>query len=272
MALSYWSFKKYDHLFDDELVHDVIALIEKRRRGMADWIKENDPLENCPSCNSVNIRYEWDYRMCHDCGWAEKYKVPIKGGKTSSRKFESMIKELFASRMGQQKREDKISPADIKYIPIDLTDFDTGEYSDSQVKFLNSRFKEILDIPHVEFSKKDLTIVHFLVLQELKLKELYRLEAVDNNTFTNKDFSKIKKDELTLYTKLEKKLDNIVQEQKKSDDELSILKQIDREFEDKTIEDLIQEQEEKKEHREKKIEESIQRRKETGNKVGNFNE
>jgi len=34
----------------------------------------------CPRCNSENIKYEYGWKICHDCGWVEeKYYIDKEG-------------------------------------------------------------------------------------------------------------------------------------------------------------------------------------------------
>ena len=206
--------------------------------------------------------FEWNKISCFDCGWFEDYKVPYdnKKGDTRGRKLSSYIKQIFGLRMAEEKKKNKISKSDLKHIPIELDDFDTGEYTEEQAKFLKNRYEEIIDTPHVEFDEKDKSIIHFLVMQELKVKKLYRKEAMEEKKTFDSSFSKLKKDEINVLKKLEDKVDAVVEEQKSSQQEMSLLEEVEREFDDGSIQDLIDTFEERRKAREEKVKRSQKRK------------
>lgn len=268
MAITKWKLNKYEGLFNDELIQESIEELGNTRQKLADWIKENKGREACPVCNNRNIRYSYNKITCNDCGWHKKIKVPYKGKVSLSRNLTSIIKQRFGRKIANKKTKEKINENDTKHMPIDLYSFDTGEYTDQQKDYLNNRFKEILETKDVEFNKKDIAIVHYLVLQEMKVKDLFRKEAVNSSKALNKDFASIKKDELKLYSTLKDDLEEIIERQKTSEKELSVYEKVNNEFESNDIQGMISELEEKRKEEYQEIEKSQERREKI--KAGNY--
>ena len=271
MAMTYWTYKKYDYLVDDKVIERTANLLDRRRLDFVDWIKENEPLEECPICSSTQIRYEWNSRICYRCGYNEDIDVPLgSGGKTASRSFDLVFKEVFGSVMGVEKnKERKVNKGDLKNIPYDFERFNSAEYTEQQQEFLIQRFKEIVETENVHFTEADMSTIHFLVIQELKVKDLYRLEAYQDNVKSGKDFSKefsmVKKRELGIYKDLQKEVKKIIDKQSKSQEENSMLSYLNNEVNNKGLRGILDEYLERVEERQEKLLESIQRRKETGN-------
>lgn len=262
MALTQYTFKRHEELMDDELIQEALESLSKTRIKLANFIEENHPKQSCPVCGRTNIRYEWDRRLCNDCGWHEKIDVPHKGSMSISRKLESLIKQAFGRKLAQAKKADSMKVSELKHVPVDLESFETGEYTDEQVEYLNERFKDILDTPHMKFDKKDIATIHFLVLQELKIKELYRREAIDNSSALDKDFTQIKKNELSLYNDLKDDVKEIIEKKKSSESELSLFDKINKQFDSEGIEELLESFEKERQKRQERIEKSKERRKE----------
>lgn len=260
MAITKWKLNKYEGLFDDELIQESIEELNTIREKLADWIKENKGRRACPVCKNKNIRYSWDRLSCNDCGWFEDIKVPYKGEISLSRNLTSIIKQQFGRKIANKKTREKINENDTKHLPIDLYSFDTGEYTDQQKDYLTSRFNEILNTKDVNFSKKDIAIVHYLVLQEMKIKDLFRKEAISNTKALDKDFAKIKKDEISLYENLKRDLEEIIDKQKTSEKELSVYDKVNNEFDSKSIDDMILEIEERRREEREDLEKSNKRR------------
>ena len=261
MALTKSTFDRYSELFDDELVKNAFDELDEIRANLREWVQENKPLKECPVCGNSNIRSEWNKRVCNDCGWYEDIDVPVTGGKEVTKEFYSILKKKFGFKLGKFKNDNKIKPNEIKYIPMDLVQFDTGEYTDTQIEFLENRFKDIMEDEEVEFSKRDLPTVHFLVLQELKLKELYRRDAITSNNSLDKDFTQIKKNELSVYNDLKDDINEIIESQRTSDKDKSLNEQISSVFQDEDIEDILDRYGEKQKYRKEKLEKSERRRK-----------
>lgn len=260
MAITKWKLDKYEGLFNDELIQNAMEELSDTREKLADWIEENKGRKACPVCKNRNIRYSWNKVSCNDCGWHEQIDVPYKGKVPSSRNLTSVIKQRFGREIANKKTREKISESDTKHMPIDLYSFDTGEYTDQQKEYLTDRFNEILETKDVDFTKKDISIVHYLVLQEMKVKDLFRKEAVNNSRALDKDFARIKKDEISLYESLKKDLEEIIDKQKTSEKELSVYDKVNNEFADSGIDEMIKEIEEKRKEEQEKLEKSQDRR------------
>ena len=258
-GLSYFSFKRYEYLFDDDLFQDVIDSLDYAREDLVEWYRENDSDRvTCPVCGTKNIRYEWNTVCCNNCGWYKEEHVPHSqsSGVTNNRDLYTIFKTKFGNRLYQEKQSEKIDEEDLDFLPIELEDFDTGEYTEEQVKFLRKRFNDFLSLDDVEFSETDLTMIHYLILQELKVKKLYRIEAVEGKT--DGDFALTKKRELDVLKSLKNEVKEIVNEQQKDEEESAYLEDIDK----IDLNQLEKEYEEEKKERKSKIKESERRRKE----------
>lgn len=260
MALSYFKYKQYEHLFDDDLVEESLDAISEVKEKMSDYMAENHTRKICPVCNGRNIRYSWNQVICNDCGWGEDIDIPYKAVGLPQ-KLTSTIKQRFGLRIAKEKNAEDISEKDTNKLPIDLMAFDTGEYSDQEQKYLEKRLGEILNTDDVHFTEKDMAIVHFLVLQELKIKDLYRKEAVSKSRALDKDFTNIKKSELSVYGDLKDDLEEIIERQRTDEKELSVYSKVNEDFDKQSIKDMIQEIEQSRTQEREAIEESDERRK-----------
>lgn len=260
IALTYYTFKRQENLLDDELLQQALSELEQTREKLKDWIEENEPRTSCAVCGRTNLRYEWDRRVCNDCGAYEDIDVPHKGKAKVPRKLFAIMKTVFGRRLAQAKNEETMSESDLKHVPIELDNFDTGEYTKEQVKYLNTRFKEILETSDIEFSKKDLANIHFLILQELKIKGLYRKEAIKGGSKVDKEFTNVKHKELKIYNDLKDDINEIIENKKTSETELAVYDKVRAELKDKDMSDLVEEFEQRREQRQEKISESEERR------------
>lgn len=180
IAFSAWKYKKYeDEVMNDELIKDALELLEKRYKKMADWLKENDPLDICPNCDSSEVRYEHDKVVCEQCGHEVLKEVPYpaQGGTVASRKIESVIKEIFSSRMREQRLSEEPPAEALASMPFSIGEFDTGEYTPEQVKYLKQRFNTLIEENNIA-NEVDKFYVRSLVVRELKLMMLERQDAV----------------------------------------------------------------------------------------------
>ena len=262
IALTFTKFKQYEDLLNDDLVAQALKELRVNRKKVTEYKIKYDPIRKCEVCGFRNMIHTFNAAYCNDCGWRTTYKVPYKGKASISRNLNSIIRQIFGRKIGNEVAKEKINLTDLESIPVDLNKFDTGEYTREQVLYLNDRFEELLNIEHVEFTDKDKATIHFLILQELKVKNLYRLEALTKTKKLDKDFTKIKKSELSLYHDLKEKVDEIINEQKKSDKEMSLYDKIANEMNNKNLDDLINEYQEDIQEVNKQIEESTNRRQE----------
>ncbi|MFW6310808.1 MAG: hypothetical protein ACOC1K_01080 [Nanoarchaeota archaeon] len=260
MGLNAFTYFKYEDLLDDELVKTAIEKLRERRERLVQWQKDNDPLEECPECGSEDIQYKWNKRICNNCGYEEDYHVPTgKGGITASRKLESVIKEFFGNRMAVRKRKQKPNKSDLKHLPISIDKFDTGEYTESEMKFLVKRFEDYVDSlgtiePNDEF------MIHSLVLQELKIKKLFRQEALNPDEVDSLD----KKRELDVYNNLAKELKS-TKATREGDETKDVIQEVISDFkDDEEIDKLMEEHKKEKEERNKKLKE-IEKEKDVNN-------
>lgn len=225
-------------MIDDDLINDALDQLSTTRERMADYLKENHSRKGCPVCKRKNIRYEYTGVTCNDCGWHKDIEIEYKD-LSLTRKLSSILKQKFGQEIGREKATERLTTKSIKDLPIELERFDSGEYTPIQVDYLNMRFSEIINTKDVDFTKKDYATIHFLVLQEMKIKDLYRQEAISNTKATDRDFTNIKKNEIGLYNDLKSDLEKIIESQKTNDDELSVYDKINSEFKDETIDDMI---------------------------------
>ncbi|MFP4017683.1 MAG: hypothetical protein ACOC5T_01205 [Elusimicrobiota bacterium] len=200
MAITYFKFKKYEHLVDDELFGEALALLDKRRKKMANWIKENDP--KCASCGiEEKMEYEWNEKKCNECGYVEEYTVPppAKGGLTLSRKLPQIMKELFGNRIRAEKQREEPSEQDLRELEFTLDDFSDFEYTEAERKFLLRRYNQLLD-EIGRGNQVDRFAIHQLAKQELKLMGMERKDKFKGIKSTDK------KREIDIYDKLVKNL------------------------------------------------------------------
>lgn len=259
MALSNLTYNCYKDLMDDELIRKAVERLKKRRATIVEWQKESDPLEECPNCEGENIKYKWDRRICKDCGYEEDYSAPTKQkGVPNSLKLESIIKEVFGIKLANKRKEEKVKPKEISKLPISLTEFDTGEYTNEEVKFLVERYKSYIDNIG-ELEPNDEFMIHSLVLQELNIKKLYRLEAVDSESVKSSD----KKKEMKVYRDMAQELES-TKASRKGDEKRDVISGIVDEFEDESIEEYLEEFKNERKERKEKLEE-IEENKEVDN-------
>ncbi|MFW6377198.1 MAG: hypothetical protein ACOCZ5_00995 [bacterium] len=261
MALSYYDFREFEDLLDDEMIDQAIYRLKERRKDFANWIKDNDPLQSCPECGSENAGYEWNKRLCKDCGYKEDYQVPMphEGGKSASRELYQIIKELFGSKMGQERHKHKPKKKDLKNMPIHLSDFNTGEYTNSQIEFLEKRYKQYENSigtlePNDEF------MISALVKQELKVFMISREEIVNPNSISSTD----KKREIDLLVDLAQEIKS-TKSTRTNDEEKSAFNNLYEQFKGESIDSLLESYEEKKKEREEQLKKSKKARKDAGN-------
>ncbi|MFW6015295.1 MAG: hypothetical protein ACOCRK_02595 [bacterium] len=264
MALTYYTYQEYKYLLDDPMIEKAINLLESRRKEFCEWIEENDPLKVCPECSSENTGYRWNKRLCNDCGYEEDYEVPppAKGGKTNSRTLCSIIKELFGREMGRAKIEEKPSKAQLENLPIDLARFDTGEYTRAEAEFLSKRYKDLLDEVDAR-EGTDEFMFHLLVMQELKLKQIYRQEAISRKLDDKQSLAK--KREISVYTDLAENL-KASKSTREENQEKHILDELMDSMEGEDVEEIVEEYKKQKEKEREELEKSKARRLEAGNR------
>jgi len=260
MAVTKWKLDKYEHLLTDDIVKKALDDLTRTKQRMADYLYDNHERKHCPVCKRDNIRYEHFGIVCNDCGWQEEIEINY-NDLPLARNFISALKQRFGQQIGKEKSTERLTQKSIKKLPINLVDFGTGEYTDVQVEFLKERFNDILETENVDFDKKDLAVLHFLVIQELKIKDLYRQEAISNTKATDKDFISVKKDEIKLYNNLRDDLEEIIKQQKTNDKELSVYDKINSEFKNKDIDDMLERMEEEREKKKEELDKSNKRRK-----------
>lgn len=178
MALSSWDVLEYEELLTDELVEEAAELLKKFYKRMADWIEENEPLYECPECQNKDLIYRHDGIQCN-CGYFKEVEVPYpaKGGCCATRTLEGCIKQLFAGKMGQQRKKEKPSKKTLRNLEYAIDKFNTGEYTQEEVKFLNSRFKYYME--QIDKEKgTDPTMIRSLVIKELQMQNIERQEAL----------------------------------------------------------------------------------------------
>jgi hypothetical protein len=259
MSLSYYAYRQYSYLMDDNLIKRAFDLLENRRKEFVEWIKDNEPA--CPKCGRVEgMKYEWNKKICPVCGEFD-YDVPYpnQGGKTASRSLYQILKELFGMEMGKEKSRSKPSEVQMRDIPIFLSDFDTGEYSSAEVEFLNKRYQQLIESVEDPEGTDDF-MFHMLVLQELKLKRMMRIEAFDSSRIDPGD----KKKEFENYIKLAEAA-KLSRKSRVSNKEKSKLDDIIKDSENLDINDIVKEYKDKKEKDKETLKLSKKRREESGN-------
>jgi hypothetical protein len=261
LAFSSWKYKKYkEDVMSDELIADALELLKKRYDKMANWLQENDPVDKCPECSSTEIKYVHDGAICKECDHKinEKVPYPVKGGVVASRKMESVIKEVFASRMEEQRRTEEPPEDALASMPFEIEGFDTGEYTEEQVRYLNKRYKTLLQENNIQ-NEVDKFYVRSLVVRELKLMMLERRDAVKGDV----DSMDIKR-QYKIYNDLSDKL-KANRSSRSDTEEESFFSDMEDMLEEEDMEDILaqynKEEEARKEYREK----AKKRKEEVGN-------
>ena len=254
-----YNFKKYEYLFNDDLLEDSLELLNKRRNKMANWLKENSDYDKCKECDSENLDYKYNGVECNDCSHFFEQKVPYpgQGGVVASRKLESIIKELFSIKMAEARKDEKMDKKTLDSLPFDVSDFDTGEFTQSELDFLEKRFQRYIDETN-STRGVDEFYIRSLVLQELKIMKLTRKEF---NDFEVK--SQDKKREYDVYNKLASKV-KASRDARDNDSEHTVLEQLGQEAEN--IEEELEEYLNSFEEKEEKLKKSKKRREEVGNR------
>lgn len=179
MAITYWKFKKKEHLIDDDLIARAIELLEQRREKMAKWIEVNDP--RCSNCGEKeSMEYKWNQKICGECDYKEEYTVPApaKGGLTLSRRLGQIIKELFGNQIRAEDQKEEPSKDELREVEFSLEDFSEIEYTDAERDFLIKRYNELLN-EIGRGNRVDAFQVYMLARQELKLLNLNRKDQFE---------------------------------------------------------------------------------------------
>jgi DNA-directed RNA polymerase subunit RPC12/RpoP len=258
--MSAWKFKEYEKdIMSDELVKEALHILEKKYDKMSNWIKENKSIDSCPKCDSKNLEYKHNGIVCNDCNHKVEIKVPYpaKGGVCASRKLESIIKELFSSKMNKQIENEKPPTEMINNLPFDINSFDTGEYTKEQANYLKNRYSTLIEQNNIT-NEVDKFYVRSLVVRELKLFTLERQIAIGEEV-ESVDLKR----EYKIYDDLASKL-KANKASRGDNDEESFFADMEKVIEGEEIEEMIKKYYNNSE-REEYLKKSKKRREEAGN-------
>ena len=216
--LTYWTIKENEDLIDDDLIKNAIKLLQKRFDKITKYIKENYPEKIC-ECGCESFTYYHHKAICDGCKKEIVKKLnPIEYSKlgVTSRKLPSIIKELFALELGKKRKSEKPTKNQLRNLKYSIDNFNTGEYTDSEVKFLTKRYNELLE-ESGKAKGTDPTMLRSLVIKELQIQNIERKEATGYEVNRNKI-----KDIYKIYMDLSKEL-NISKNTRKDDKEKNIL-------------------------------------------------
>lgn len=265
MAMSYFNFVENNHLCDDKLISDALKLLNKRRNKMANWLKENKPLDEC-ECGSKDIKYYHNGAKCDECSHFEEMKVPYpaQGGVVASRELESIIKELFSIRLASKRKKEKPSKNQLKSLPFEIGRFNTGEFTPAETNFLENRYQELINQSEDDLIGADNFLFHIMAQQELMLQKIYRKQALEVGK--QKRNSIDKKSEFKVYNDIVDNLE-ISKKNRKVDEDENALDEIVSNLDDDVgdIGKLVEQYEKKAEKDKEVLEESKQKRREAGN-------
>lgn len=266
MAMSYFDFMENENLFDDELISDALGLLNKRRTKMADWVKENESIDNCLECGSEDLEYKHNGIGCNSCDHFKKVKVPYpaQGGVVASRKFESVLKELFSLRLAKKRKKEKPNKNQLKSLPFEIGRFNTGEFTPAETKFLEKRYQELINQSEEDLIGADNFLFHIMAEQELMLQKIYRKQALEVGS--QKRNSIDKKSEFKVYNDIVDNLE-ISKKNRKVDEDENALDEIVSNLDDDVgdIGKLVEQYEKEAEKDKEVLEESKQKRREAGN-------
>lgn len=261
MALNYFDYYRNRDLVTDELIGKAVDLLEERYGRMANYIKEKYGDYYCEICNNDLLEYHHHGIKCQNCGHFYDIEIPhqqcVKIGCTS-RTLESVIRELFGMAMGKRRKENKPQEKDVANLPFGIQEFDTGEYSPEEVKYLNKRFNQLISENNISHSV-DRFLVRSLCIQELKIMKLERLDAIGRSIKAID-----KKREYDIYNELTDKL--VASRDKRGNvEEEDFFVTMEKKLEDTNIEELLEKYVDVEKEREEYIEEANKRKKEVGN-------
>jgi len=261
MSLVHTLYDRFEHEVDDEFIVEGLELMKKRRQKMADWIKDNHDYKTCPECESLDIDYTHEKVYCNQCDWENEHDVPYPaaGGVVGNRHLYPILKEILGRRIRHEQTKTEVTKKDLEYLPISIEEFDTGEYSPAEVKFLKNRYREYIeDMDRV--SANDKYLIHLLILQELEVKKIYRQEAVERE-----DLSSAKKRQISILNSLAEDLKQ-TKASRDDDGDKSMMDKILSEFKENDIEEMFEDLDKEEKKREEYLKKSKRRREEVGNK------
>lgn len=263
MGLSPYDFEQYkDEIFDDDLANEALNLLQKRYTNMAHWIQKNKPLRECPECGYEKLEYVHNGISCKRCDFFKDIEVPYpaNGGVATNRTLKGIIKEIFGRKMGQLKKKSKPTQEKLSELPFSIESFDTGEYTKSQIDYLQNRFETLMEENRVN-NEVDKFYIRAMAVRELEIMRLERQRAVSPDDV---DTNELKK-QYSIYNDLSSK---VKADRASRDDEnqQAFYDEMEEVLADSDIEDIIKQYEEEKENKKQYLEKSKERREEVGNR------
>jgi ribosomal protein S6 len=178
--LTYWTVKQNEDLIDDDLIQDAIDLLQKRFNRMSEYIEEKYPAKKCSECGNKEFDYYHNKAICTNCGnkidKILEHQEAVKLGCTS-RKLYSVIKEVFSIRLAKKRNEQKPKEKDLRNLKYSIDDFNSGEYTQSEIEFLKKRFNELMEQTG-KAKGADPMMIRSMVIKELQIYNIERKEAV----------------------------------------------------------------------------------------------
>lgn len=240
--LNYFDIKMNEELLTDDLVERAFELLEERYGKMSNWVKENTNIITCDKCDSHNLEYRHDGVRCLDCNHFTEVDVPYpgQGGVVASRRLFSIILELFAMEMGKKRCDAKPKKDQLRHLKFDINRFDTGEYTDAEIEFLERRYQELVEENNI-VNPADKFSVRAVCIQELKLMNVEREIAIGQG-ITENNLQKLYRiyDQLVKSAKLDKS-------SRENEDDYNALREMEKQAikhgVDKEIQELIEQTE-----------------------------
>lgn len=181
--LNYFTFKNNQDLMSDPMIKKAIERLEKRWKKIADYHKENNPETICKECGNEEFEYKHNRAICTNCGnEVEKeieHKQAVKIG-CATRTLSGCLREIMGSELAKKAKEAKPSEEELRSLPIDLENFSDVEYTESEIKYLNRRYQQLLD-EIGRGNQVDTFMVNQLVRQELKIMNMNRKDQFNND-------------------------------------------------------------------------------------------
>lgn len=196
--LTYWTVKQNEDLIDDDLIQDAIDLLQKRFNRMSEYIEEKYPVKKCKECGNKEFDYYHNKAICTNCGNKVdkilEHQEAVKLGCTSRRLY-SVIKEVFSIRLAKKRKEQTPKEKDLRNLKYSIDNFDTGEYTKSEVEFLKNRFDELMRQAG-KAKGADPMMIRSMVIKELQIQNIERKEAVGKSVdrLKAKDIYKLYRD------------------------------------------------------------------------------
>lgn len=261
MALTPYDFEEYrEDIFTDELVKNSLDELQSVYQRMETWIRNNVDLKKCPVCEYKSLKYNHKGIECNRCGHFKKIKVPFKKGISPHRTLEAIIRVRFGRKMGRERANAKPSKNQIDKMPFKTETFDSGEYTKSQIDFLNKKYEILMEENRVN-NEVDKFYVRSMAIRELEIMRLEKLRAVDMKEVGSQELKR----QYSIYNDLSSKL-KADKASRDDEHEQAFYDDMEEVLKNSNVQDIVKSFEKENKDKEKYLKKSKRRREKAGNK------